>query len=57
MFSGLTNQVSSMTSGLFSKNSEEVPTPAAGEEQPSQIAPASTVDPSAGDNNNAETGR
>lgn len=54
MFSGITNQVSSLTS-MFSKNAdEEVPTPpqsataaAPSEEVPQQTAPES-------DNNNAE---
>lgn len=58
MFSGITNQVSSLTS-MFSKNEEDVPTPppsASGvEEQPSQTA--AVIPDQSGDNNNAETQR
>lgn len=59
MFSGITNQVSSLTS-MFSKNAdEEVPTPppsATGEAPAVEVTQQTAVEPSA-ENNNAETAR
>lgn len=61
MFSGITNQVSSLTSGLggmFSKNAdEEVPTPpqSATGAAPSEDVPQQTAAEPLAENNNAET--
>lgn len=57
MFSGITNQVSSLTS-MFSKNAdEEVPTPpqsATGAAPSEEVQQQTAVEPPAAENNNAE---